>query len=84
MGYYQSPTIRTIHNCFRHKSNHLRLPKIFFTFKSAVLLKYMPVKISSGSKFDYGWQLHSHTFKGIGNGDHIETSQYIQDILTSV
>ena len=53
VGYYQSPTIRTIHNCFRHKSAHLRLPKIVFTFKAAVLQKYGPVKISSGPKFDY-------------------------------
>ena len=84
MGYYQSPTIRTIYNCFRHKSAHLKLPKIFFTFKAAVLLKYGLVKISSGPKFNYSWQLHSHTFKGLGNRDHIETSQYIQEILTSV
>ena len=53
VSYYQSPTIKIIHDCFRHKSAHLILPKIFFTFKAAVLLKYGPVKISSGPKFDY-------------------------------
>ena len=52
VGYYQSPTIRIIHNCFRHESAHLGLPKIFFIFKAAVLLKYGPVKTSSGPKFD--------------------------------
>ena len=38
--------------------------------------------MSSGPKFDYSWQLHSHTFKGLGIRDHMETSPYIQDILT--
>ena len=47
-------------------------------------MKYGLVKISSGPKFDYSWQLHSHAFKGLGIRDHIETSPYIQDILTSV
>ena len=79
---YQSPTIRIIHNCFRQRSAHLRLSKIFFIFKAAVLLQFGAVKISSGPKFDYSWQLHSHTFKGLGIRDHIETSPYIQDILT--
>ena len=53
VSYYQSPTIRIIHDCFRHKSAHLILPKILFTFKAAVLLKYGLVKILSGPKFDY-------------------------------
>ena len=47
------------------------------------LLLYGPVKISSGPNFDYSWQLHSHSFKGLGIQDHIETSPYLQDILTS-
>ena len=33
------------------------------------------------SKFDYSWQLHSHTLKGLGNPDHIESSPYVQDML---
>ena len=54
VGYYQSPTIRTIHNCFRDKSAHLRLPKIIFLpLKQLFLLKFGPVKTSSGQKFDY-------------------------------
>ena len=42
-----------------------------------------PVETSSGPKFDYSWQLHSHTFKGLGNRDHIETLPYVQEILNS-
>ena len=58
--------------------------KSFLTLKQLFLLQYGPTKTSSGPKFDYSWQLHSHTFKGLGFRDHIETSPYIQDILTSV
>ena len=40
--------------------------------------------MSSGPTFDYGWQLHSNTYKGLGIRDQIETSPYTQDIWTSV
>ena len=55
----------------------------FLPLKQLFLLLYGPVKISSGQKFDYSWQLHGRTFKGLGIRDQIETSPYIQDILTS-
>ena len=41
------------------------------------------VKTSSGPKFAYSWQLHSHTFKGLGNLDLIECLPYLQDILAN-
>ena len=41
------------------------------------------VKTSSSQKFAYSWQLHGHTFKGLGNPDHIESSPYLQDILAN-
>ena len=50
VGYYQSPTILAIHNCFRQKSVHLRLPKIFFSLKQLLLQKYGLFKISNGPK----------------------------------
>ena len=34
-----------------------------------------------GTKFDISGQLHSHTFMGLGNPDHIESLPYVQDIL---
>ena len=71
------------HNCLRQKSTHLRLPKIVFTFKAAVFTAVWAGQNFKGPKFDYSWQLHCHTFKGLGIRDHIETSPYIQDILTS-
>ena len=37
VGYYQSPIISAIHNCFRQKSVYLRLLKIFFTLNTAVV-----------------------------------------------
>ena len=43
VGEYHSPTIPTIHNCFRQKSVHLRLPKTIFNFN----------KLLAGLKFDY-------------------------------
>ena len=57
--------------------------KSFLILKQLFLLQYGPVKISSGPKFDYSWQLHSHTLKGLGIRGHIETSPYIQGILAS-
>ena len=41
------------------------------------------VKTSRDPKFAYSWQLHSHTFKGLGNQDHIESSPYLQDMLAN-
>ena len=57
--------------------------KSFFTVKAMVLLLYGPVISSSGPNFDYSWQLHNHTFKGLGIRDDIETLPYLQNILTS-
>ena len=57
--------------------------KLFLPLKHLFLLQNEPVKISRGPKFDYSLQLHRHTFKGLGIRDHIETSSYIRDILTS-
>ena len=39
-----------------------------------LLRQYGPIKTSSGPDF-------GHTFKGLGNTDHIEISSYVQDIL---
>ena len=36
-GYYQSPTIPTIYNCFRQNSVYLSLPWNIFTFSTAVV-----------------------------------------------
>ena len=33
-------------------------------------------------KADSCWQLHSHTFKGLGNREHKESSPYVLEILT--
>ena len=38
VGYYQSPTIPTIYNCFRQKSVYLSLPSNNFTFNTAVVM----------------------------------------------
>ena len=55
--------------------------KIVLTWIHLLLRQYGPVKTSSGPKFDYCWLLHSHTFKGLGNPIHIESSPYVQNIL---
>ena len=46
VGYYQSPRIPIIHNCFREKSVHFRLPKTFFTINTAVVKA-----VSAGQNF---------------------------------
>ena len=33
------------------------------------------------SKFEFSWQMHSHTLNGLGNQNHTESSPYVQDIL---
>ena len=76
--------IPTIYNCFRQKSVYLMLPKIVLPLIQLLLRQYGLVKTSGGPKFDYSWQLHSHTFKGLGNSDHIKSSSYLQDIFAYV
>ena len=68
VGYYQSSTIPSV---------HLSVP-VFLPLIQLLLRQYGPVKTSSGPKFDYSWQLHSHTLMGLGNPDQIT---YVQDIL---
>ena len=76
--------IPTINNCFRQKSVYLSLPKNSFTFNTAVVTAVWAGQTSRGPKFDYSRQLHSHTFKGLGNSDHIESSPYSQDIFANI
>ena len=45
---------------------------MFLLLIQLLLRQYGSVKTSSGLEFDYSIQLHSHTFKGLGNLDHIE------------
>ena len=46
-----------------------------------LLPQYGPVKTSIDPKFDYSCQLHSKSFQGLGNPDHIENSSYLRDKL---
>ena len=73
--------IPTIHNYYRQKSVHLSLPKNIFTFNTAVVTAEWPSQKFKWSKTDYSWQLPSHTFKCLGNPEHIESSPYLQDML---
>ena len=52
VGYCQSPTIPTIHNCFRKKSVHLGLPHLF-TFNTAVVKAVWAGQNFKWSKFDF-------------------------------
>ena len=56
---------------------------VFLPLIQLLLLQNGLVKTSRGPKFAYSWQLHSHTFKGLGNPNHIESSPYLQDILAN-
>ena len=48
-----------------------------FTFNTAVDKAVWAGQNFKWSKFDYSLQLHSHTFKGVGKPDHIESSPYV-------
>ena len=67
--------------CFRQKSVHLSLLRIFLPLIQLLLRQNGLVKTSNDPKFDYSWELHNHTFKGLENRDHIEGSPYLHDIV---
>ena len=53
VGYFQSPTILNIYNCFWQKSVYLKLPKSFTTFNTVAVTSVWAGQTSIGPKSDY-------------------------------